>query len=69
MSECLCTAAGYFELCPVHGKTRTKRKHTPKPQLEVEVAPGIYQSIEDYEANVRFDEERDNHLDDVSFVY
>lgn len=29
---------------------------------EVEVAPGIYQSREDYEANMAFDEARDNEL-------
>ena len=37
-----------------------------KPQMEPdsEVAPGIYQSKEDYEANMRFDEARDNELQD-----
>jgi hypothetical protein len=30
----------------------------------IEVAPGIFQSVEDYEANMRFDEERDNKLQD-----
>lgn len=28
----------------------------------IEVAPGIYQSKEDYEANMAFDEARDNEL-------
>jgi hypothetical protein len=29
---------------------------------EIEVAPGIFQSKEDFEANMAFDEERDNKL-------
>lgn len=29
---------------------------------DIEVAPGIYQSREDYEANHAFDEARDNEL-------
>lgn len=33
-------------------------------QAVVEVAPGIFQSVEDYEANHRFDEARDNKLQD-----
>lgn len=28
----------------------------------IEVAPGIYQSIEDYEANMAYDEARDDEL-------
>jgi hypothetical protein len=28
----------------------------------IEVAPGIFQSVEDYEANRKFDEVRDNEL-------
>lgn len=35
-----------------------------KPQLDVEVAPGIYQSRKDYEANMAYDEARDNELQD-----
>ena len=37
-----------------------------KPQMEpdIEVAPGIYQSKEDYEANHAYDEARDNELQD-----
>lgn len=31
-------------------------------KTDVEVAPGIFQSKEDYEANMAFDEERDNKL-------
>lgn len=35
----------------------------PKCEEEdVQVAPGIYQSREDYEANMAFDEARDNEL-------
>lgn len=30
----------------------------------IQVAPNIFQSVEDYEANMRFDEERDNKLQD-----
>ncbi len=29
---------------------------------DIEVAPGIWQSEEDYEANMAFDEERDNNF-------
>lgn len=29
---------------------------------DVQVAPGIYQSKEDYEANMAYDEQRDNEL-------
>ena len=29
---------------------------------DIEVAPGIFQSKEDYEANMAFDEVRDNEL-------
>lgn len=29
---------------------------------DVQVAPGIYQSREDYEANMKFDEARDNEM-------
>lgn len=29
---------------------------------DIEVAPGIFQSKEDYEANMAFDEARDNEL-------
>lgn len=36
-------------------------KITPK---DIEVAPGIYQSEEDYKANIAFDEARDNELTD-----
>ena len=34
----------------------------PECEEDVEVAPGIYQSREDYEANMAFDEARDNQL-------
>lgn len=29
---------------------------------DVEVFPGVFQSLEDYEANMKFDEERDEDL-------
>lgn len=31
---------------------------------DIQVTPNIYQSIEDYEANRRFDEDRDEKLQD-----
>lgn len=34
------------------------------PDAQIQVAPGIYQSIEDYEANMAYDEARDNELQD-----
>jgi hypothetical protein len=36
---------------------------TPKSK-DIEVAPRIFQSVEDYEANHKFDEARDNELQD-----
>lgn len=37
-------------------------KVEPVDEENVEVAPGIFQSKEDLEANMAFDEERDNNL-------
>lgn len=35
-------------------------------QRDIEVAPGVFQSLEDYEANHKFDEARDNELTEDS---
>ena len=32
--------------------------------VDIKVAPGVFQSLEDYEANMKFDEARDNELSD-----
>lgn len=36
--------------------------HCEVEETDVQVAPGIWQSKEDYEANMKFDEARDNEL-------
>lgn len=40
----------------------SKRIYSEKNTDDVEVAPDIFQSREDYEANMAFDEARDNAL-------
>lgn len=43
------------------GTTISELKHG---ETVIEVAPGIFQSVADYEANVQYDEMRDNELQD-----
>lgn len=38
------------------------RDYAPWQEPYVQVAPGIYQTREDFEANMAFDEARDNEL-------
>lgn len=49
----------------VIAEPKTNQLQTQVPQLEanvVEVAPGIFQSLEDYEANQQYDEWKDTQL-------
>jgi hypothetical protein len=49
----------------VISEPKTNQLQTQVPQLEtddVEVAPGLFQSREDFEANVAYDEWKDNNL-------
>jgi hypothetical protein len=43
----------------------THKQSDEHKETHIEVAPGIYQSKEDYEENMRFDEARDNELSDT----
>lgn len=47
---------------PEYTEDELKKLPQGKPYTFVCVAPGIYQSVEDYEANMRFDEARDEQL-------
>lgn len=55
---------GYACMYPSHDCDICKQRLGPDYKLsdDVEVAPGIFQSREDYEANMAFDEARDNAL-------
>ena len=53
----------YCEVCDSHVDTDYNAEHFEEGDCElVEVAPGVYQSRADVEANHQFDEARDNAL-------